>query len=414
MDTERRIARGESFLDVKKSCATCEFPGKFARYVMEKGEAYYWEPGRFHVVTSAELARSVLKSEDFSADRGSFFISRMPNLDLRLIGDFFSVVRKMMVMSDGDEHADRRRAAAGGFEDPVLERFEAQVARTVKTLLERAFAKRRIEFVTEIAKELPSTVLADLFSIPEGDRADFFRWSNEMTAFFGGASSYENPDGIRVNDSAVRLREYFRSLFADRRANPGDDYATLLVRSQERFGLTDDELLSQAIMMLVAGQVTTTDQICNSLYLIAANPEIQLALRQEPSLLPAALEEFKRYDPAVTFIFRVAKVDTRVGDHLVRAGETVFVSNHAVSRDPRLENPFKLDIRRGHPASHMAYGHGAHYCLGAKLGRLQMNLLLRSLLEDFPFLTLDAERGAHRDHYSLSFSGFSAIHLETM
>lgn len=403
-----------SFLEFKKACTTSEFPNRFARYVMEKGDVYHWPMGPFHVVTKADLAKQVLKSEDFSADRSSFFLSRMPNMDLRLITDFFNVVRKMMVMSDGVEHASRRKAAALGFDDAVLERFEKRVETTVQTLLEKAFAKKQIEFVSEIALQLPSTVLADLFAIPEEDRVEFFRRSNKMTAFFGGASKYENPDGIEVNNSASQLRDYFQNLISERRKNPGEDYISSLIHAQEIFKLTDEELTSQAIMMLVAGQVTTTDQICNHFYQLAQNPDLQLTLRESPELLPAALEEMNRFDPAVTFLFRVSKKDQWLGGQLIQAGETVFISSHAVNRDLGMESPFRLDLRRPMNVQHFAFGQGSHYCLGAKLGRLQMKALFHLLITERPFFSLDTARSSLRDHYSLAFSGFKEIHVETL
>jgi cytochrome P450 len=325
------------------------------------------------------------------------------------------VVQKMMVMSDGAEHAGRRRGAALGLEDHILEKFESKVRASIDTILAEAYAAKKFDFVETVAKRLPSTVLADLFSIPEADRKDFFTWSNQMTAFFGGATTYENPDGIRVNHAATKLRGYFRDLFTQRRSNPGEDYASMLIKAGQRYNLSDDELISQAIMMLVAGSVTTTDQICNCAYLLAANPKIQQHLRAHPEDLAAALEEFKRYDPAVTFLFRVAKTDTLVGNQFIKAGETVFISSHAVNRDPHTTvNPNRLDIRRPmNPAAHFAYGHGAHYCLGAKLGRQQMNLLFHAMLTRFPSVALDENGQTERDHYSLSFSGFKRLDLRT-
>lgn len=405
-----RTATGKSFLDFKKQTTTAEFPDAFARYVREYGDVFHWPTGGFHVVTAPDLAKKVLKDEAFSADRSQFFISRMPNMDLRLIGDFFSVVQKMMVMSDGQEHAQRRRGAALGLEDHILERFAGRVKESITRILENAYSKTEFEFVEEVAKKLPSTVLADLFSIPEADRRDFFEWSNQMTAFFGGATTYENPDGVRVNFAASKLRDYFRALFQSRRARPGDDYASMLIKAQARFNLSEDEIVSQAIMMLVAGSVTTTDQICNCAYLLAANPGLQDQLRATPDNLPNALEELKRYDPAVTFLFRVAKQDIMVGPQPVKAGETVFISNHAVNRDPNFDNSDQLDIQRKvNPAAHFAYGHGAHYCLGAKLGRQQMQLLFQAMLARG--FRLNPKGQQERDHYSLSFSGFKRLDL---
>ena len=133
---------GESFLDFKKRSKTADFPTSFCHYIQSFGETYFWEKGNFHVITKAHHAREILTSDAFSADRSTFFISRMPKLDLSLIQDFFGVVSKMMVMSDDQAHAKRRNLAAHGFEDQVLERFSAKLLSTVKLLLEQIKDKK--------------------------------------------------------------------------------------------------------------------------------------------------------------------------------------------------------------------------------------------------------------------------------
>lgn len=400
---------GTSFLEFKQQCSDLEFPNKFSDYVKNFGDLYYWPQGGFHVVTHSEMAKHVLKSFDFSADRGGFFISRMPNLDLSLIGNFFSIVKKMMVMSDGETHQKRRKAATKGFEENVLKQFESKVHQTIKGLLKQVANRPSFDFVEDIAKKLPSTVLADLFAIPERDRENFFNWSNCMTAFFGGAAEYNNEEGKKVDFAAKNLAKYFLKAIETRRPNPQDDYLSSLIKAQAEFDLTDEEIVSQAIMMLVAGQVTTTDQICNIMFALASQPELQTGLKEGTFELLPTIEELKRYDPAVTFLFRVAKKDMNFHGQPIKAGETVFISNHAVNRG-HLNAPNKIDpTRKGQ--NHFAYGHGTHYCLGANLGRMQMNALFTEMIELFPILKFDESKETARDHYSLSFSGFKALHL---
>ncbi|MES2526185.1 MAG: cytochrome P450 [Bdellovibrionota bacterium] len=401
-----------SFFDFKKTSNPKTFHDDFSHYVKSFGDVYFWEQGGFHVVTNAEAAKVVLTSTDFSADRGAFFISRMPNMDLRLIGDFFGVVKKMMVMSDDEDHSKRRKIAAQGFEDHILERFTVTVQKTVKALVTEVKDMKDIEFVEKLAKKLPSTVLADLFSIPESDREDFFHSANIMTGFFGGASQYRNEDGIEVNSAALNLKNYFGKLIIERKVNPGQDYVSILLRAQPMSGLTDEELISQLIMMLVAGQVTTTDQINNIMFFLATKPELQEKLRAQPELIGNALEELKRVDPAVTFIFRVARADTMIMNHPVKNGDVIFISTHCINRDlPGDELPHEIIPERR--AQHFAYGHGPHYCLGAKLGRLEIRLLFEEILRSVPPFKLDETKVAKRDHYSLSFSGWEALPLTT-
>ncbi len=384
------------------------FPQDFAAYVAGFGDLYWWPTGKFHVVNRRRHAIEVLKDEAVSADRRPFFLTRMPNLDLSLVQDFFGVVAKMMVMSDGEDHARRRRAAQVGFEDHVIDRFRGKVEASVERLLGAAYAKGRFDFARDVAKDLPCTVLADLFSIPEADRAEFFAWSNAMTAFFGGGTGYENADGIKVNQAARSLVAYFTDLMARRRAEPGDDYMSLLVEGAERFGLGDDEVLSQATMMLVAGMATTSDQTGNNLFQFLRDPDTWDRLAADPRCVPAAVEEATRFDPAVTFLFRVTSRETRIEDYPVPAGATLFLSAHTLNRDFEIERPLELDLGR-EPVKHFAYGHGAHYCIGAKLGRMEMNLLFERMVGGFPRLEVDPDGVLERDHYSLSFSGWKSL-----
>jgi cytochrome P450 len=402
---------GTSFLDIKNNTPVGQFPQVFSDYVRSFGDVYFWEKGGFHVVTKAEAAKEVLTSANYSADRGGFFISRMPNMDLSLIQDFFGVVKKMMVMSDDEDHNRRRKIASMGFEDHILERFAVTVRQTVKALITEVKDFSEIEFVEKVAKKLPSTVLADLFSIPESDREEFFKCANIMTGFFGGASQYRNEDGIEVNSAAKSLKTYFEGLVKERRGGNGSDYVSILLRVQPMMNITDDELISQLIMMLVAGQVTTTDQINNIMFLLAERPELQIELKANPELIGNALEELKRIDPAVTFIFRVARAETTLQGQPVKPGDVIFISTHAVNRDlPASELPEEIKLER--KAMHFAYGHGSHYCLGAKLGRLEIKLLFEEILSAMPVMKLDPSKTSERDHYSLSFSGFKTLHLK--
>ena len=288
-----------------------------------------------------------MTSDDFTCDRSSFFVSRMPNIDLNLIQDFFGVVGKMMVMSDAPEHTARRRVCYEGFTNQTLSELSTLIHKTITKQIELCIKKGEIEVVEDLAKIIPSTILADFFHIPEEERNQFYEWSNNMTQFFGGASQYRNEDGIEVNNSASSLRNYFVDLIEKRRSNPQQDFLSILLKNQQAFGLNDEEIISQAIMMLVAGQVTTTDQFCNNLYTIMTTPNALNDLQTKNILWKNALDELNRLDPAVTFIFRVTKQDTKIGEQKIKQGDVIFISTHAVNRDPRVfDNPNECILTR--------------------------------------------------------------------
>lgn len=388
-------------------------PEQFSNHLREMGELFWWEPGKFFVITSYKLAKQILTSEDFTCDRSPFFISRMPEMNLSLITDFFKVVSQMMVMSDAPEHTSRRRICYHGFSNNFLEQLKPLIQKTISNCLAEFTAEQPFDFVTRLAQIIPSVTLAELFAIPDSERLDFYHWSNNMTQFFGGSTSYRDDDGVKVNHSAKQLYRYFSNLIVHRRQKPGHDFLSILLEHQAHFGLTDDEIISQAIMMLVAGQVTTTDQLCNNLFILLNEPGLWQQVRNNLNLLDGYIEECNRLDPAVTFIFRVTKNETMLGDQLIEKGKVIFISTHAINRDPHyFKDPGTINLEEKQ-AQHFSYGYGSHFCLGAKLARIEMHSIFKALLTQFPSLRLDASIPAQRKHHSLSFSGFEHMHLNT-
>jgi cytochrome P450 PksS len=228
-----------------------------------------------------------------------------------------------------------------------------------------------------------------------------------MTQFFGGASSDLLRDAEKADSGAYELNRYFSELIRSRRENPADDFISHLVKNQ---ALMDDaELISQAAIMLVAGTVTTTDQICNNLHQFLQSG-MWARLVKEPELLESAIEEATRLEPAVNFIFRIAKEDLPGTE--IKKGQLIFVSTQAANRDEKIfPQADQFEMRRERNP-HLSYGHGAHYCLGAKLGRIQTKELFKAMLFQFPDLQLCSAKAAVRKHESLGFSGFETLFIE--
>lgn len=386
-------------------------PEQFSNTLRSMGELFWWDPGKFWVITSYDLAKEVLTSPDYTCDRSPFFISRMPEMDLSLIQDFFNVVGLMMVMSDAPAHTSRRRICYHGFTMQRLEQMMPLIHNTIDKCLSRYHHSTPYDFVSEIAQTIPSVTLAEFFDIPEDERLHFYEWSNNMTQFFGGSTTYFNEDGIKVNNSAKNLYDYFSDLLKKRRNNLKTDFLSSLIQHQDSFGLTDNEIISQAIMMLVAGQITTTDQMCNNLYILLNTKDKWKHVANHNHLLEHYLEECNRLDPAVTFIFRVVKTDAKLGNQEIKAGSVIFISTHAVNRDPKYfpePNDIQLEKRN---IPHLSYGYGSHFCLGAKLARMEMHAVFSAMLKAFPLLKMDSDLPPVRKHHSLSFSGFMQFGL---
>jgi cytochrome P450 len=209
--------------------------------------------------------------------------------------------------------------------------------------------------------------------------------------------------------AVVAMLGFFTQLLADKREEPGDDLLSdLIAVRDEGDRLSEDELMSLAFLILFAGYENTVQLIGNAVLALLQHPEQLAALREDPTQLPAAVEEFLRYEgPALLAIRRFPVEDVTIGGVTIPAGETVWVSASAANRDPdRFPDPDRLDLARD-TSGHLALGHGIHYCLGAPLARAETEIALAALLERFPRLELGA--GEVRWRPSLRARGLLAL-----
>jgi len=277
----------------------------------------------------------------------------------------------------------------------------------LRTLVAKAFTVRRVEelrprvrdlahkladdmvsagppadLVEDFALPLPVAVICELLGVPVEDRPRFRVWSD-------AALSTSSLTAEQVWANIEELRDYMRGLIAAHRAAPADDLMTALIEARDvRDRLTELELVDQCVGILVAGHETTASQIPNFVYTLLERPEHWAQLRDDPELIPPAVEELLRFVPlgAGSSFPRYAKEDIEVGGTLVRAGEPVLVAVGAANHDAyRFEAPGQLKFDRG-VNQHLGFGHGVHHCLGAPLARLELQEALRALLSTLPTL----------------------------
>ncbi|MDF1796852.1 MAG: cytochrome P450 [Coxiellaceae bacterium] len=380
-------------------------PQQFSTALSDMGDIFWWQPGQFWCITSYEIAKILLTGSSTTCDRSPFFISRMPNIDLALLPDFFNVVKRMMVMRDNKLHQDSRRICYHGFGNKQITALRPKIEQIVDALLAQLPPSGEFDFCSQFADIIPMKTLADFFAIPESDRSTFVSHAKTMTAFFGGASEYRNEDAINVNHAAKELNAYFKDLYKTRKKNPQDDFFSDLIQQQKHFDLDEDDVIAQAIMMWVAGMVTTSDQMANNFYTLLNDFPAHTKQLQNDEQTINTIQECNRLDPAVTFTFRLACKDIKIQQHTIKNGQTIFISNHAINRDRRVyAQPHT--ITPSHSAKHFSFGMGSHFCIGAKLAMMEMHIAFQQLTRKYKKLSiLESERL----HYSLSFSGFSQI-----
>src|SRR5580658_1058258 len=241
--------------------------------------------------------------------------------------------------------------------------------------------------MSALANQLPVIIIAEMLGVPAEHRASFRQWSNAVAA--SAATPPGSPGAAAVRAGVEALREYFTREIERRRAEPGDDLITALVAAHDNDeALSTNELLAFVVLLLIAGNETTTNLIGNGLLALARNPAEFQRLRREPALIPSAVEEMLRYDSPVQTLMRFATADTEVAGTAIEAGAFVLVMFGAANRDPaQFPEPERFDVART-PNDHVAFGEGIHFCLGAPLARLEGRIAFETIVERFAKLTL--------------------------
>jgi cytochrome P450 PksS len=253
-------------------------------------------------------------------------------------------------------------------------------------------------------------VIAEMFGVAKEDQESVQRWSDDISKFWGGSFGNIEEDGRRANEGMVRLEQHFLNLIESRRHHPGHDLMSHLIVNQEQGRLDAEELTAQCVLILVAGHVTTIDQMSNGVYALLKYQDQWALLREQPELLTSAVEEILRFDSSVPFIHRVAKDDLEIRGRRIAKGQVVFLGLAAANRDPeQFADPDRFDIAR-QPNKHVAFAVGPHLCLGAELARRELAVGLGGLSMRFPGLRFTDEAPEPRCD-SLMFRGFKTMPL---
>ncbi|MFI9024585.1 cytochrome P450 [Streptomyces sp. NPDC053560] len=327
------------------------------------------------LVTGYAAARAALADPRLSKDTARYFADRPSNRRLH------PALGHTMLATDPPDHTRLRRLVAPAFTTGAAARLRPYLDGLTAELTRDWRQGDTVDLVAGLAVPLPVTVICHLLGVPEVDRAQLRAWSDQL--FEAGA-----PD--RIDAASHEVAEYFGRLVAAKRATPDDGLLSALIAARDGTDrLGEDELVSLAVLILVAGHETTTNLIGNAVLALLAHPDAAARLRDRPDLVAAALDELLRYDsPVGVATFRYATEPLTLAGTDVPAGAPVLVSPGAANRDPaRYADPDALDLDRD-AAGHLAFGHGIHRCLGAPLARAEATTALTTLLTRFPRLRL--------------------------
>lgn len=346
-----------------------------------------WIPSRdLWMVTGYDQVASVVRDPSaYSSSLGyaalaAGAMSRDGSDSTGMLGVDTSTVR-MLISTDPPDHTRIRRLLSRAFTPKAIAELEPRLRGLCDELVAAMLANAAAgdaDLVRDLAIPFPVTVIAELLGIPPERRGDFRRWSDALSGALSG-----DWDPAEAQDAALELVSFMAEVVEQRRARPGADLISRLVAGMDEEdpdALSAEEIMVIAILLLVAGNETTTNLIGNVAAALAGHPQQAERLRTNPDLVPAAIEEVLRWDSPVQGVLRGTTRAISLAGVELPAGAVVLVCFAAANRDPsRFPEPGRFDIGR-RLGDQVAFGHGIHFCLGAHLARLEARLAFECLL----------------------------------
>ena len=343
-------------------------------------------PGYWAITKHADILEVSRTPEVFCSGRGAN-IQDLPTPFAEFFGS--------MINMDDPRHARLRRIVSGGFTPRMLKRFEADVQRTASAIVDRMIDRGECDFVTEIAAQLPLAIICDLMGIPESQHQFVFDRTNVI---LGAGDPEYSPDPQLIVPMLLKagseLAQLAQELGRSRRERPTEDLASALVNAEiEGERLTDPELGSFFVLLVVAGNETTRNAISHGMKALCDFPAERAKWTADfEGVAPSAVEEIVRWATPVIHFRRTATRDTAIGGQPIREGEKVVLWYCSGNRDEAVfDDPFRFDVTRN-PNPHVGFGGpGPHFCLGAHLARREITVMFREIFRRLPDLEITGE-----------------------
>jgi cytochrome P450 family 142 subfamily A polypeptide 1 len=294
----------------------------------------------------------------------------------------------MIISMDGREHTLRRKLVSSGFTPRRVRAHEATVRRICTQIIDRVQPLGECDFVWDIAAPLPPLLIADMLGFPPEAYDDLLRWSDDLIR---ATTADPPPDVAHAGTEAMlEFREFELGVIADRRAKaPQDDLVSILCYAEidgER--LDDESIIQESLLILIGGDETSRHVMTDGLLALLAHPDQQAILRDDPEKLTVGVEELLRWVSPIKNMARTVTRDVELHGETLHEGDQVILMYASANRDPSVfEDPDRFDVQRD-PNPHLAFGFGPHFCMGASLARLELQVMFGELLRRLPDLRL--------------------------
>ena len=380
-----------NFETILQSDAFFQNPYPVYQQLREESPVYWSEAWGAWVITRYDDVMEVLRDNErfSSAGRVSYLLRQLPDEALKQVAALERHYDIGLAHSDPPDHTRLRALLNRVFTPRMVEARRSRVADVANALIDKVMANGQMDIINDLAYPLPATIIAEMIGAPKEDIALFRDWAVAINRLFEKGGRISETSATAAQDSLHIMKDYITRLVEIRRNDPQDDIISRLATAEhEADKLTIAELVSTAVTFFVAGHETTTNLIGNGMLALLQHPEEMRLLRENPALINGAVEEMLRYEPSVPRGWRIVKQNVTLRGQHIPQGALIFPILAAANRDPaQFPDPDRFDIQR-EGNKHIAFGYGIHFCLGAPLARLEGAVVINTILQRLPEITL--------------------------
>ncbi len=366
------------------------------RELRDHAPVHWSAEGEIFSVSRYEDVLAVMKdSETFSSEamqtvlNSALLVPITPRYAMKLLSFMFRARLNplallhtgSLISLDGKRHAELRETVSKGFTPRRIAAWQSRLEAIVEEQVSAMRKRDEIDIVADLAVPLPTTAIAEMLGIEPERRNDFKHWSSSIIELASGASK-ENMLDSGILDDIGALFVYMREVIKARRKEPRDDLISILVDPEQSDVLGELDVIQFVMLLLVAGNETTTNLIGNAVHALLDHPRQLARVADDPSLIPNVIEETIRFEPPLTVAFRNTTRDVKLGGVSIPKGRNVAILIGSANRDERrFENPDRFDIDRD-TSGHLGFGFGVHFCLGSSFARLQARTALTAWIPE--------------------------------